>query len=62
MSKCNMFRCSRELKEIYSIASKCGDYVILYVCTNPACPQYSLIQVPVEDMPKVEAEKSNTED
>ena len=24
----------------------------IYVCKNPECPVYALLQVPVEDMPK----------
>jgi len=29
------------------------DAQIIYVCKNPACPNFSLIQIPLEDMKKI---------
>ena len=29
-----------------------GDLHIVSVCSNPACPNYALLQIPLEQMPK----------
>ena len=29
--------------------TSCG---LFFVCVNPACPSYSLLQIPLEQMPK----------
>jgi ssDNA-binding Zn-finger/Zn-ribbon topoisomerase 1 len=48
---CN--QCGKQL-DIFELRQKIT--LGIYVCCNPACPNFSLVQIPVEDMPK---EKKN---
>jgi predicted secreted protein len=55
MNTCN--QCHKELsvetKHYFTGRSNVG-YIKNYVCINPACPNYALLQMPAEDMPKEE--------
>lgn len=52
MKTCN--QCGHELVvwdyEVLSITNE--EEVLLTACDNPLCPNYALLQIPAEDMPK----------
>ena len=50
---CN--QCFRQMK--FTLAEV--GVVSFYVCTNPDCPNYALVQIPVEFMPKVKGKKND---
>lgn len=50
-------QCQNELEESFGIHG-IYDYIddhVLHFCKNPACPNYALLAIPLEDMPKDEA-------
>jgi hypothetical protein len=46
--KCN--QCGEELRTHSAYRDSTGVVGFLYICINPKCPNYSLLQIPIELM------------
>lgn len=47
---CNM--CHHEMPYSAEVMTNRGELILIPVCTNPRCPNYAVLQISAEQMPK----------
>lgn len=58
MKSCN--QCHGELTRMYWHLKKVDSDIYVYVCSKAVCPNYGVVQIPVEDMPSEQTQQGDT--